>query len=124
VFGRAVAQLLQALARRRDASAQSFLDFSLGWRMALHLDRRANALQVKVALDLTHQHLVASVVMAVRGDAAIKADAVRQQVHVFVFGIHVARHQVLVVLQSHAVQVALGDPLPLFVIQMFAWRGR
>jgi hypothetical protein len=92
--------------------------------MTLHVDRRANAQQVKVSLNLAHQHFVAPIVIAVGCDIAVEADAVHQQVHVFVLGVHVARHQVLIVFQSHAMQVALCDPLPLFVIQMFAWRGR
>jgi hypothetical protein len=88
--------------------------------VALHLDRRLHALQVIFALDGTHQNLLPPIVMAVRGDAAIKANAVNQQVYMLVFCIEVARHDVLVVLQSHALQVMRGDLPPLVIAQMLA----
>jgi hypothetical protein len=112
------------LARRRLAGTQSFFDLTLGRRVALHLDRRLHALQVILALDGAHQNLLPPIVMAVRGDAAIKANPVNQQVYMLVFRVEMARHNVLVVFQPHALQVVRGDLSPLVVAQMFAWRGR
>jgi hypothetical protein len=118
-----IAQLLQPLAGRGLASAQPFLDLALGRRTALDLDGRLHTAQVMFALDGAHQHFLASIVMAVRTHAAIEADAVHQQVHMLMLCVEVARDHVLVVVQSHAVQVARGHLPPLAVAQMLARRG-
>lgn len=119
----AVAQLLQALARGRHAGAQSLLDLAFGRRMALRLDGRPYLLEFEFALDGAHQRLVAAVIMAVRGDAAVEANPVDQQVDVGMRGVRVTRHQVLVVVEAHAVQVALGHLFPLVFIELLAGRS-
>jgi hypothetical protein len=62
--------------------------------------------QSEVAFNRAHQDLVAAVVMAVAGHRAIELDSVRQQVYVFVLCVGVARDDVLVGVQPHAIQVA------------------
>lgn len=110
-----IAQLLQALARGGLAGAQAFFNLAPGRRVSQHFGGRLHALQIMFALDGTHQHFLAPIVMAVRGDAAVETDAVDQQVHVRMLGVGVARDQILVVFQSHAAQVVLRDLLPLLV---------
>ena len=97
-----VAQLLQALPRRSDAGAQARLDLAPACRAARRLDGGAQLLQAEVAFDRAHDDFLAPVVVAVAGNAAIAADAVDQQVHVFMPGVGMAREQVLVVVQAHA----------------------
>ena len=80
-------------------------------------------LQAEVAFDRAHDDFLAPVVVAVAGNAAIAADAVDQQVHVFMPGVGMAREQVLVVVQAHARQIAARDLRPLGVGQLLSRRG-
>jgi hypothetical protein len=79
--------------------------------------------QSVVALDLPHQSLLPLVVLAVAAHAAVKADAIRQNVDVFVLGVGVPRHDKLIFFQAHAIEIALPNLPPLLVCELFAGCG-
>lgn len=120
----AIAQLLQALTRRRHSGTKSLFDLALRRRVTLGLDGRSHHLQLVMAFDRAHQDFMAPVIVAVACDVAVEPDAIDQQVDVLVLRVIVPRDQVLVVVQSHAMQVALADLDPLRIRQVFARSGR
>ena len=67
---------------------------------------------------------MAPVVVAVARDFAVEPDAIDQQVDMLVLRVEVPRDQVLVGVESHAMQIALSYLAPLVVAQMFAGSGR
>lgn len=77
--------------------------------------RRRDLVQAVFALDGAHDDFLAPVIVAVRGDAAVKPDPVGQNVDVFMLGVAVPGHQVLVMVQTHILQIALADAAPLRV---------
>ena len=77
-------------------------------------------MQPVIPFQLAHDGLLPLVVLAVAGHAAVKTDAVRQDVDVFVFGVGVAGDDKLVLLQAHAVHVAFTNLAPLLVCELFA----
>jgi len=68
--------LLQPLAGRWHASAQALFDLALGRRVPSDLAGSLHRLQRVVALNLTHQHFLAPVVIAVANDLAVEPDAI------------------------------------------------
>jgi uncharacterized protein YgfB (UPF0149 family) len=84
---------------------------------------RGNPLQPVISLQLAHDGFLPLVVLAVAGHAAVKADAVRQNVNVFVLGVGVPGDNKLVLLQAHAVHVAFSYLAPLLVCELFAGCG-
>jgi hypothetical protein len=78
------------------ASADARLNFTLGRRFALGLNARGDPLQSVIPFQLAHDGLLPLVVLAVGSHAAVKSDAIRQDVDVFVFGVGVARHDKLI----------------------------
>jgi hypothetical protein len=78
------------------ASANAAFDFALGRRFALGLDARGDPLQPVIPFQLAHDGLLPLVVLAVGSHAAVKSDAIRQDVDVFVFGVGMTRHDKLI----------------------------
>lgn len=112
---RGVAQLLQSLTGRSAACAQAGLDFPLGRSPARRLSRGHDLPQAELTFDLAHQGLLPAIVVAVAGDRAVKLDTIDQQVHMFVISIFMPGHDVLVPIQTHTLQIAVGDTHPLLV---------
>ena len=81
-------------------------------------------MQPVIPFQLAHDGLLPLVVLAVAGHAAVKADAVRQNVNVFVLGVGVPGDNELVLLQAHAVHVTLSYLSPLLICELFAGCGR
>jgi hypothetical protein len=98
IFGRCVGQLLELLERRWLAGADATLDLALGGRFAFGLMAGGEPLQPVIPLQLAHEGFLALVVLAVAGHAAVKADAVGQDVDVFVLGVDVPGDDELVLL--------------------------
>ena len=80
-------------------------------------------MQPVIPFQLAHDGFLPLVVLAVAGHAAVKADAVRQNVNVFVLGVVVPGDDKLVFLQAHAVHVAFTNLAPLLVCELFAGGG-
>ncbi|WP_244556451.1 hypothetical protein [Janthinobacterium sp. TND4EL3] len=114
---------MQLLPGGRLASPQMLLNLALGRRFALGLDARWHPLQPVFLLQLAHDDLLPLVVVAVAGHAAVKADAVRQDVDVLVVGIDVPRHHKLVVFQAHVLHIPLPNLAPLLITELFTRRG-
>ena len=81
-------------------------------------------MQPVIPFQLAHDGFLPLVVLAVAGHAAVKADAVGQDVNVFVLGVGVAGDDKLVFFQAHAVHVALSNLAPLLICEFFAGCGR
>jgi hypothetical protein len=123
IRGRAVAKLLQLLLGRWLAGADSGLDLALGRRFAFGLVAWGDPLQPVISFQLAHDGFLPLVVLAVAAHAAVKADAVRQNVDVFVLGVGVPRHDKLIFFQAHAIEIALPNLPPLLVCELFAGCG-
>ena len=99
------------------------LDLAFGGGVALGVPARGDGLQAEVALDAAHERFLAPPVLAVAGDAAVEADAAGEDVDVLVLGVGVAGDEVLVLIEAHAVEVALADLAPLLIRQSFTKGG-
>jgi hypothetical protein len=100
------------------------LYLAFGRRFALGLDAWVNPLEPVITFKLSHDGFLSFVVLAVAGDAAVKADTVGQDVDVLVFGIVVPGDNELVLLEVHAVHVTLSYLSPLLIREFFAGGGR
>ena len=107
-LGRVVAQGLEPLAGGRLTGAHALLDLAFGRGVTLGLLARGHGLEAVLVLDLPHQAFLARVVVPVADHLAVKADAVGQDVDVFVRGVGVAADDVLMIREAHAVQDTPG----------------
>jgi len=76
-----------------------------------------------ISLHLAHDDFLPLVVLAVADHAAVKADAVRQNMDVFVLGVVVPGDNKLVLVQAHAVHVAFSYLAPLLICELFTVCG-
>jgi len=88
------------------------------------LDARRKLLQIELALDRAHEEFLALVVLGITDDLAGMGDAVGEDMDVLVLGVGVASHQILVVEELHADQVAPANVGPLGVGEFFSRRRR
>ena len=80
-------------------------------------------MQPVIPFQLAHDGFLPLVVLAVAGHAAVKADAVRQNVNVFVLGVGVPGDNELVLLQAHVLHIPLPNLAPLLITELFTRRG-
>jgi hypothetical protein len=119
MLGGSIATLLQPLPRGRLTGPQVLLNLTPSRRFALDLDARCHPLQPVLPLDLTHDHLLALVVVAVAGHATVESDAVRQDMDMLMAGVGVPRHHKLVIVQPHTIHISLANLPPLLISERF-----
>jgi hypothetical protein len=120
ILGSGVAKLLELLASRRLASADALLDLTFRRRFALGLDAGRYLLQPIFPLDLAHDDFLSPVVVAIASNAAIKADAVGQDMDMLMLGIDMPGYDELVFIEPHAFHVAFSYLPPLLVRDLFS----
>jgi len=99
------------------------LDLTAGGGAAVGLDAGSELLQVELALDRAHEALLALVVLGITDDLAGVGNPIGEDMDVLVLGVGVAGHQILVVEELHADQVATADVCPLGVGEFLAGGG-
>lgn len=117
-----VHQRLQGHFCGRLARAHRAFNFALGGSAALTLPAGRHLLQPVFALQPPHDGFLPLIVPAVADYLTAHADPVRQNVNVRVLGVSVFGHNVLAILEAHALKVFSGNVLPLVVCEFFIRR--